>query len=95
MFVSKTKGLAFQRRTSAGGTTTHTAGGTGTAPRWVRLARAGSVITASVSADGSSWTVVGSDTLAISGTVHVGLAVTSHTTAATATGTFDNVSVTP
>jgi hypothetical protein len=61
----------------------------------VRLVRAGAVVTASVSADGASWTVVGSETLAISGAVHVGLAVSSHTTSATATGTFDRVSVSP
>jgi hypothetical protein len=52
MLVSTGKGLAFQRRTVAGGATTHTSGGGGVAPRWVKLTRAGNVITASVSADG-------------------------------------------
>ena len=94
MLVSKSKGLAFQRRTAAGGLSTHTAGPTGTAPRWVKIRRAGNTVTASWSADGVSWTVVGSDTIALDGSVLVGLAVTSHTTSATATGTFDSVSIT-
>jgi hypothetical protein len=95
MFVSKSKGLAFQRRTAAGAVSTHTSGGTGTAPRWVRLRRVGNVITASVSSDGSAWTEVGSDTIALDAQALIGLAVTSHSTSSTATGTFDNVSITP
>jgi regulation of enolase protein 1 (concanavalin A-like superfamily) len=93
MLVSVGKGLAFQRRTVTGGISTSTSAGSGTAPRWVKLSRTGDVITASMSADGASWTVVGSDTLSISGPVEVGLAVTSHTTSASATATFDNVRV--
>jgi phosphatidylserine/phosphatidylglycerophosphate/cardiolipin synthase-like enzyme len=95
MFVSKSKGLAFQRRTAAGGVSTHTTGGTGTAPKWVRLRRVGNVITASVSSDGSAWIDVDSDTIALSGPALIGLAVTSHSTSSTATGTFDSVSITP
>jgi regulation of enolase protein 1 (concanavalin A-like superfamily) len=94
MLVSSAKGLAFQRRTSIGGSSTSTSAG-GTAPRWVRLTRAGNVITAAVSTNGSTWTNVASDTFAISGAVQVGLAVSSHTTSQLATGTFDNVTVTP
>jgi hypothetical protein len=60
----------------------------------VKLARNGQVITASVSSDGRTWTVVGSDTFSIVGEIHVGLAVTSHTTLALATAAFDNVVVT-
>jgi len=94
MLVSTSKGLAFQRRTTAGGITTHTSGGTGTAPRWLRLKRAGDVITASVSADGTTWTTVASDTISMPSSVLVGLVVSSHDTATLATGTFDNVTVT-
>ena len=94
MLVSRAKGLAFQRRRSAGGTSTHTSGGSGTAPRWVRLQRSGNTIVASVSSTGSSWTEVGRDTFSMPASVLVGLATSSHTTSAVATGTFDNVSVT-
>lgn len=93
MLVSASKGLAFQRRTTTGGLSTHTSGGTGTAPRWLKLARAGQVITASISADGQAWTVVGRDTFSMPSTVNVGLAVTSHDATRLATGTFDNVAV--
>src|SRR5688572_17233688 len=92
MLVSTSNGVAFQRRLTTGGTTSNTIAA-GAAPRWVRLARSGSLITASVSSDGGAWTVVGSATLSMPSTVQVGLAVSSHDPARLATGTFDNVSV--
>ena len=91
---SDVKGLAFQRRTSTGGISTHTAGGGGTPPAWVRLTREGSTISAYRSPDGFNWTFVGSDTIAMGATIHVGLAVTSHNNTMLATATFDSVSVT-
>jgi regulation of enolase protein 1 (concanavalin A-like superfamily) len=91
MLVSTGKGLAFQRRTVTGGASVSTAGPAGTAPRWVKLTRAGQEITASVSADGSAWTVVGRDTFSIVGPIQVGLAVSSHDPGALATGVFDSV----
>ena len=94
MLVSAGKGLAFQRRRTAGGVSSHTAGGSGTAPRWVRLQRSGSTIVASVSSNGTSWTEVGRDTFSMPSSVLAGLATSSHTTSAAAAGTFDNVSVT-
>ena len=93
MIVSAAKGLAFQRRTQAGGVTTHTSGGAGAAPKWVKLSRRGSVVSASVSPDGQAWSEVGRDTVALSGAVYAGLAVSSHTTTTTATSTFDHVTV--
>ncbi len=94
MVASPGKGFAFQRRTVTGGSSVSTAGGTGTAPRWLKLTRAGDRITASLSSNGTTWTVVGQDSLSISGPVHIGLAVSSHDTSRLATGAFDNVSVT-
>ena len=93
MLVSVGKGLAFQRRTVVGGTSTHTSGGSGVAPRWVRLTRSGQTITAAVSVNGTTWTTVGEDGLSMSGPVYVGLAVSSHTRSALATATFDNVRI--
>jgi phosphatidylserine/phosphatidylglycerophosphate/cardiolipin synthase-like enzyme/regulation of enolase protein 1 (concanavalin A-like superfamily) len=93
MLVSTGKGLAFQRRRSSGATSLHTSGGSGTAPRWVRLARSGNTITAFVSTNGTSWTRVGSDTFSMPSTVLVGLVAHSHTTSALATAVFDNVSI--
>lgn len=91
MIVSAGKGLAFQRRAAAGGASVSTSGGPGTAPRWVKLARAGNLITAAVSADGAAWQIVGSDTIPMGSTVLVGLAVSSHVTSTVATAVFDQV----
>ena len=93
MLVSAAKGVAFQRRTTAGGTSTSTAGSLSAAPHWVKLTRSGNTFTAYESSDGTTWTLVGSDTITMASTVYVGLAVTSHTTSASATCTFDNVSI--
>ena len=93
MLVSTGNGLAFQRRTAAGTMSTSTSGGTGTAPRWVRLKRAGNLVTASTSVDGITWKVVGSATIALPSTALVGLVAHSHTTTALATGTFTNVTI--
>ncbi len=92
--------LAFQHRLTSGGTTSTVAGGTGSAPRWVRLTRTGASITAAVSPDGSSWANIGTRTFAGGGTgmpanVLVGLAVSSHTTTGLATAVFDKLSVVP
>jgi phosphatidylserine/phosphatidylglycerophosphate/cardiolipin synthase-like enzyme len=94
MLVSYSKGLAFQRRTVNGGTSTSTSGALATTPYWVRLDRIGATITAyQLSPDGTNWTLVGSDTFTMGSTVYIGLGVSSHTTSAAATATFDNVSV--
>jgi regulation of enolase protein 1 (concanavalin A-like superfamily) len=87
-------GLAFQRRLAAGGATTHTSGGGGTAPVWVRLSRTGSTVTAWHSPDGATWTEVGRDTVALGTTVYVGVGATSHDNGVTASATFDNILVT-
>ncbi|HEX6975332.1 MAG TPA: phospholipase D-like domain-containing protein [Vicinamibacterales bacterium] len=94
MLVSAGKGLAFQRRTTTGGTSTNTSGGAGVAPAWVKLVRTGTSFTASTSTDGSTWRVVGSATISMTQNVLVGLAVTSHTTSTLARAVFDGVSVT-
>jgi regulation of enolase protein 1 (concanavalin A-like superfamily) len=91
--ASPAKGVPFQRRTVDGGASTSTSGSASTAPRWVKLVRSGAVITGYESADGGSWTQVGSDTFTMGRTVLVGLAVSSHVAGVPATAAFDNVSV--
>jgi regulation of enolase protein 1 (concanavalin A-like superfamily) len=94
MLVSAGKGTAFQRRAQAGGLSVSTAGPPTTAPYWVRVERAGSTVSASVSPDGVTWSLVGSETLALPATAFVGLAVSSHTISSAATATLDHVTVT-
>jgi regulation of enolase protein 1 (concanavalin A-like superfamily) len=94
-FTAATAGSSwtFQRRPHAAGDSYATAGPQGAAPGWVRLVREGSLITSYVSADGSTWIPVGSDTVTMGAVVHVGLAVTSHNAAQLVTAVFDNVRV--
>jgi hypothetical protein len=94
MIVSADKGLAFQRRVAANGLSSHTSGGTGQAPQFVKLVRTGTTFTASRSADGTTWTVIGSSTIAMPATIYVGLAVTSHVSGVAATATFASTAVT-
>jgi hypothetical protein len=60
----------------------------------VRLVRAGNVITAHWSTNGTTWTLVGSDTVTMAGTVYVGLVANSHSNSVATTVVFDNVSIT-
>jgi regulation of enolase protein 1 (concanavalin A-like superfamily) len=93
MLASSARGMAFQRRAAPGGVSTNTAGTASAAPRWVRLQRSGSTFSAYESADGVNWTLVGTESIGMAPTVLVGLAVTSHTTGALVTCTFDRVEV--
>ena len=88
MLVSANKGLAFQRRVSAGGLSTHTAGASAKAPYFVRLTRSGNTFTAAQSLDGTTWVTVDSDTIAMPSTIYVGLAISSHVAGTLATATF-------
>ena len=93
--VTPQKGVSFQRRTTAGGASAHTSGSMAKAPRWVRLVRAGDVITGAESANGSSWTTIGSTTIALPATVRAGLCVTSHNNSTVSTAVFAQVTLAP
>jgi phosphatidylserine/phosphatidylglycerophosphate/cardiolipin synthase-like enzyme len=89
--VSAAKGVAFQRRPTSGGTSIHTAGSASAVPRWVKLTRNGNLFSAYESANGTTWTLIGTDTITMPTSAFIGLAVTSHDTSRSATATFDNV----
>lgn len=93
MLTTPGKGFAFQRRVVAGGPSTNTPDGAGTAPAWVKLERRGSTITAFRSPDGVTWTLVGSDTFAMPQDIHVGLALSSHDDTKLAGAMFEQVTV--
>ena len=93
MTISANNGYAFQRRPSRGALSLNTSGGSGRPPGWVRLVRRGDLFEAYRSADGRTWTLVGSDTIPMADAVYVGIAVTSHSTTAT-TAVVDNVMAT-
>src|SRR5207249_10184001 len=56
--------------------------------------RSGTTFTAAYSSDGSSFTTAGTATISMANTVYLGLAVSSLTSIALNTSTFDNVSLT-
>lgn len=91
--VTPQSGVAFQRRTTAGGSSSHIAGSPAAAPRWLRLVRQGSTFTASESADGITWSTVGSANITMGASVQVMLAVTSHDAAVLGTAVFSRVTV--
>jgi glucose/arabinose dehydrogenase/regulation of enolase protein 1 (concanavalin A-like superfamily) len=62
-------------------------------PLWLRLTRHDSSVTAETSADGVSWTSVGTASVPLTGTVTAGLAVSAHATAVRSIVTFDDVTV--
>jgi regulation of enolase protein 1 (concanavalin A-like superfamily) len=92
MLGSSANGWRFLRRLQTDGVTT-SAGPAGPIPGWVRLVRLGNVVTGYQSADGVTWTVIGTDTIPMAATVYVGLAVTSHNPSARSAATFTNVTV--
>lgn len=87
--LTPSNGAGAQARISTGGATTFTPGPWGAGiPYWVRLVRTGDQIAAYTSPNGSAWTLLASYTLAMSGPVDVGFAVTSHANAQLNTTVF-------
>lgn len=70
-------------------------GGSGlTAPRWLKLTRAGTLVSGYESTDGSNWSLIGSVSMAgLPVTVDIGLFATSHEVTQRSTAVFDHVIV--
>src|SRR5215472_12139881 len=81
-------------RTATGGTPGYQDIGGVTLPYWLELVRNGASLTAYTSLDGMNWAQAGtSETISMAQTVYVGLALSSGSTSALYTGTFDNLAV--
>ncbi|HVE15620.1 MAG TPA: fibronectin type III domain-containing protein, partial [Chthoniobacterales bacterium] len=93
MLTTSRNGIVFSRRAVAANTTNQSDANAMQTPYWVRVTRQGNTFTGYTSADGKTWAVMGSDTIAMSSSVYVGLAVTSHNNAVTCTSTFSNVTL--
>jgi hypothetical protein len=79
-------------RSTVGGTT-DTLAGTGSndlpsTDTWLRLVRSGNTFTAYYGTDGSTWTSMGSETVALNSEIYLGLGVCSKNTGATTTADF-------
>jgi len=94
VLASAWNGYTFRRRPDPAAYSVHTSGGTGAPPGWVRLVRTGNLFEAYRSANGTTWTKIGSDTIAMGATVYVGLAVTSRNVSTATTAVIDNLRVT-
>jgi len=93
--VSAQKGVAFQSRAQVDGTSTNVAGELAATPRWVRVVRAGTRLTAYSSSDGAAWKTIGSASIALGTSAYVGLAVTSHSPAAATIAVVSHTTLTP
>lgn len=92
--ITPSNGYSLTSRSTTGAASAYVSGGNGGAPGWLKLVRSGNAITAYRSADGIAWTQFGTVNLAMSGTIYIGLAVTSHSNSTLATDTFSSVQVT-
>ena len=93
-FISAGGKVRFQRRRTAGGTTSSLYTASASTPHWVKLVRTGDTLAAVLFSDGASWTSAGTNTFVMNSTIYIGLAVTSHKNSVLSTGVFRNVSVT-
>ena len=91
--VTPLNGVSFQWRVATNGTSTSATTGGITAPRWVRMVRQGNTFTSYQSANGTSWTQLGTPlTMTMNSQVYVGLAVTSHNNGTLCEAVFSDVS---
>ena len=94
--VSSDANYRWFRRTSTGGSSAKSTVKNSTPTTiWLRLVRKANVITAYRSANGTSWTKVGSTTITLPKNCYIGMSVSSGTATDLNTSTFSNVSVTP
>jgi hypothetical protein len=84
----------FSSRATAGVSATTASDVVRNAPYWVRVTRAGNVFTGFTSPDGTTWTQIGTATIAMPSLVYVGLAASAGITTELNTATATNVSVT-
>ncbi len=94
LVITPGEGISFQSRDVAGDWAAHTTNTPFTGPVWLKIVRVGNVFTGYYSANGTTWTSVGSYTVTMAANVNAGLAVTSANVDASNTATFANVSVT-
>jgi hypothetical protein len=89
VYVTPARGVVLQWRREPGGGTASSVPIPGTTPQWLRLIRAGNAFLAYCSTDGKSWEFVDAAEVNLPGTVHAGIAVTSHDSAAVSTAMFE------
>ena len=101
MVVSYSSGVSFGWRQQTAGTCGSVNQVGVAAPQWVKLTRTGDAFTAQYSADGKTWLdvknadgTIATTTVAMTGSVYVGLCVTSHNAAATTVAVMSGAATT-
>ncbi len=94
LVITPQHGVAFQTRPESGSYTESLPGTPSTAPHWIKLVRSGNTITGFESADGNTWTRVGSTTMALPNRFLIGLAVVSHAGGVSTQAHFSNLDFT-
>jgi hypothetical protein len=95
MVVTPAQGVSFQRRVSADGASTDTTTAGIVAPQWVKIERdLSGNFRASYSANGSTWTLLGTENIQMTAMIYIGLAVTSHDAALACQAVISNVTTT-
>jgi|GEM_PF-2763385 len=95
LLVTPGNGVSLQHRAKINGSSSSLAGPKVAAPTWLKLTRRGSVFTGWQSTNGTTWTLVGSRTVAIPASALVGMAVSSRTTTTLSTAVFAGFSALP
>jgi len=95
VFITPDNGVAAQGRLTTGGTSANLNITGVAAPAWVKLTRSGSTFTAYYSLNGSTWTLIASQSISMGSSVYIGLAVSSHDDSELSSVTFDSVTATP
>jgi PKD repeat protein len=85
--------VEFMTRSATNGDTAYIGGTSQVPPTWLRLVRTGSTVAGFASADGLTWTNVGTTSVAMSANALMGMVVTSHDITQVNISTFDNVVV--
>ncbi|HKB91294.1 MAG TPA: hypothetical protein VKC60_12320, partial [Opitutaceae bacterium] len=94
IYITPANGVDMQYRSATGASAADLARASGvTVPIWLRLVRSGNTFTGYRSADGVTWTQVGSISVTMATVVTTGLADCSHNTAQLNTTTFDNLDI--
>jgi len=91
--ITPANGVWFGRRAATGDISVSTKDSNVTAPQWVKLERSvGGLVRAYYSADGNSWTALGSpEAVTMNAPIYIGLALSSHNPDATCEARFSNV----
>ena len=85
----------LRRTTTEGSISTSTSKVLATTTPWVRLVRTGNTITSYKSANGTTWTKIGTSTVTLPANCYIGLSVSSGSNTTLNSSQFSDVSITP